>query len=31
MSLYTDKNFKVISPDPRHFDAEGDGIGCESP
>ena len=26
----TDKNFKVVSPDPHGFDREGDGIGCET-
>jgi hypothetical protein len=24
------KNFKVLPPDPHHFDSDGDGIGCES-
>lgn len=24
------RNFKVLSPDPHHFDGDGDGIGCES-
>lgn len=23
------RNFRVISPDPHHFDGDGDGIGCE--
>ena len=22
-------NFRVLSPDPHHFDGDGDGIGCE--
>ena len=26
----TDKNFKVVSPDPHGFDREVDGIGCET-
>ena len=25
----TDKNFRVLPPDPHGFDSEGDGIGCE--
>lgn len=25
-----DKNFKVKSPDPHNFDADSDGVGCES-
>jgi hypothetical protein len=25
----TDKNFRVLLPDPHGFDSEGDGIGCE--
>jgi micrococcal nuclease len=24
-------NFKVLPPDPHHFDGDGDGIGCEEP
>jgi micrococcal nuclease len=24
------RNFKVLAPDPDHFDSDGDGIGCES-
>lgn len=24
------RNFKVLPPDPHHFDSDGDGIGCES-
>jgi micrococcal nuclease len=24
------KRFKVLSPDPHHFDSDGDGVGCES-
>jgi hypothetical protein len=24
------RNFKVLPPDPDHFDSDGDGIGCES-
>ncbi len=24
------RNFKVLSPDPHHFDGDNDGIGCES-
>jgi hypothetical protein len=23
-------NFAVLSPDPHHFDADHDGVGCES-
>lgn len=23
-------NFKVLPPDPHHFDSDGDGVGCES-
>jgi hypothetical protein len=26
----TDKNFKVVPPDPHGFDREGDGTGCET-
>ncbi len=26
----TEKNFKVVPPDPHKFDADKDGIGCES-
>ncbi len=26
----TDKNFRVVPPDPHGFDREGDGIGCET-
>ena len=24
------RNFRVLPPDPHHFDGDGDGIGCES-
>jgi hypothetical protein len=24
------RNFKVLPPDPHHFDSDGDGVGCES-
>lgn len=24
------RRFRVLSPDPHHFDSDGDGIGCES-
>jgi hypothetical protein len=24
------RNFKVLPPDPHHFDGDGDGVGCES-
>ena len=24
------RNFKVLPPDPHHFDGDHDGIGCES-
>ncbi len=24
------RNFKVLPPDPHHFDGDGDGIGCEN-
>jgi micrococcal nuclease len=24
------RNFRVLPPDPHHFDSDGDGIGCES-
>ena len=24
------RNFKVLAPDPHHFDSDGDGVGCES-
>lgn len=24
------KRFKVLAPDPHKFDADGDGVGCES-
>jgi len=24
------RNFRVLPPDPHHFDADGDGIGCET-
>jgi micrococcal nuclease len=24
------RRFKVLAPDPHHFDSDGDGIGCES-
>jgi hypothetical protein len=24
------RNFKVVAPDPHHFDGDGDGLGCES-
>lgn len=24
------RNFRVLPPDPHHFDADGDGIGCEA-
>lgn len=26
----SEKNFRVLDPDPHKFDREGDGIGCES-
>jgi hypothetical protein len=26
----SEKNFRVLYPDPHKFDREGDGIGCES-
>jgi micrococcal nuclease len=26
----TYRRFRVLSPDPHRFDAEGDGLGCES-
>lgn len=25
------QNFRVLPPDPHHFDGDGDGIGCEPP
>lgn len=24
------RNFKVLAPDPHHFDSDGDGVGCET-
>jgi hypothetical protein len=24
------RNFRVLPPDPHHFDVDGDGIGCET-
>jgi len=24
------RNFRVLPPDPHHFDGDGDGIGCEA-
>ncbi len=24
------RNFRILPPDPHHFDGYGDGIGCES-
>lgn len=26
----SERNFQVEAPDPHRFDADGDGIGCES-
>ena len=26
----SEKNFRVLYPDPHKFDREGDGIGCET-
>jgi len=27
---FTQKNFKVLPPDPHNLDGDGDGVGCES-
>ncbi|MCZ7535117.1 MAG: hypothetical protein M5T61_03625 [Acidimicrobiia bacterium] len=27
----TERRFTVVAPDPHRFDADGNGLGCESP